>query len=139
MSGGGGGSFRSQQVLGQSTNFPHFRKNRKFMKVHNCSYMRHVNLVYNSSSLRYIIALLAHIWRQLEFERGITRWHLVETWFWMRLRICRKTDCGKTMLMIRYLGFLCGCFSSGFPARAVCTWGVQVLRYPDFFLGNGSR
>ena len=20
-----------------------------------------------------------------------------------------------------------------------CTWGVQVVRYPNFFLGNGSR
>ena len=21
----------------------------------------------------------------------------------------------------------------------ICTWGVQILRYPNFFLGNGSR
>ena len=23
--------------------------------------------------------------------------------------------------------------------RVSCTWGVQVVRYPNFFLGNGSR
>ena len=30
-----------------------------------------------------------------------------------------------------------GCLSG--TSAACCKWGVQVVRYPNFFLGNGSR
>ena len=93
--------------------------------------------------IRYILILSAHVWRKLEVERGSSRWHLVENSLWKKLWNCRKTDCGKTVLMIRYLGFSvwllftrffrpeCCMYFSCHPTRTTCPSYVVSL---DFYL-----
>ena len=64
-----------------------------------------------------------------------------DTLSFMEVVQCRKNLFFQNMTLQVFVNWLADTIRNTTLAYlgGLCTWGVQVVRYPNFFLGNGSR